>query len=163
MTRLLSIGLLVIIAVPFAASAHRTPECLTTVRPNPSTGTVEIVHRLHAHDAELALAAKLGAAQVSLDNLASQARLALYVEERFEITDAATKQPIRLTLIGATLDGDYALVFQETRDRLPKRLSVRNDILREAIDGQVNRVNVFFESGLRSLLFRGDDVWKTTE
>lgn len=157
------LAVLLALALPLAATAHRAPECLTTVRVNPSTGNVEVVHRLHVHDAEVALASVLGEPQFSLQTLEAQARLALYVEAHFGISDAASGKPVALTLVGAKLEGDNVLVFQETSAMLPRRLSIRHDVLRDAIAAQVNRVNVFMEEELRSLLFQGDDAWKELE
>jgi hypothetical protein len=157
------LAVLLALALPLSAAAHRAPECLTTVRLNPSTENVEIVHRLHIHDAEVALASVLGEPQFSLQTLEAQARLALYVEERFDIVDAATGQAVVLTLVGAKLDGDNVLVFQETSAALPRRLSIRHDVLRDAISEQVNRVNVFSDEELRSLLFQGEDTRKELE
>ena len=65
-----------------------------------------------------------------------------------------------MTLVGAKLDGDTILVFQESRELLPDRISVRNDVLRDVIAAQVNRVNLFRDDGLRSLVFQGGDAWK---
>ena len=154
---------LLALALPLAAAAHRAPECLTTVRLNPSTENVEVVHRLHVHDAEVALANVLGEPQFSLQTLEAQARLALYVEERFDIVDAATGKAIVLTLVGAKLEGDNVLVFQETGAALPRRVSIRHDVLRDAITTQVNRINVFSGEELRSLSFQGEDAWKELE
>lgn len=151
---------LLALVLPAAVVAHRAPECLTTVRLNSSTESIEIVHRLHVHDAELALADVLEDPQFSLHSLQARAQLALYVEERFEIIDAATGRAVKLTLVGAKLEGDNALVFQETSETLPQRVSVRHDVLRDVIAGQVNRANFFLDQGLRSLLFRGEDAWK---
>lgn len=154
------IAVLLALALPVTATAHRAPECLTTVRLNPATDNIEIVHRLHVHDAEVALADLLGEPTYSLQSVEGQARLALYVEERFGIVDAATGEAVALTLVGAKLEGDNVLVFQETSAALPRRLSIRHDVLRDAISAQVNRVNLFIDEEIRSLLFRGDDTWK---
>ena len=150
-----------LVCLPLAALAHRLPESLTTIRENATTGNVEIVHRLHAHDAEIALSEALQQPRISLAALEAQAELALYIEQRFQLAEAQTHAPIELTLLGATLEGDYVLVFQETAIKsLPAALAVRNDILRGTFPDQVNRVNLFLRSELRTLVFRGDDSWK---
>ena len=156
-------AVLLALALPLAAAAHRVPECLTTMRVNPSTENVEIVHRLHVHDAEVTMASVLGEPQFSLQTIEAQARLALYVEERFGIIDVASGKPVALTLVGAKLEGDNVLVFQETSATLPRQLSIRHDVLRDAIAAQVNRVNVFSGEALRSLLFQDEDAWKELE
>lgn len=152
---------ILLVCLPFVALAHRVPESLTTIRENTTTGNIEIVHRLHAHDAEIALSETLQQPRISLDALEAQAKFALYVEQQFQLAEAQTHAPIELTLLGATLEGDYLLVFQETAMKsLPAILAVRNDILREAFPDQVNRVNLFLGSEIRTLVFQGDDSWK---
>ena len=106
------------------------------------------------------MAELLGEPQFSLQSLEAQARLALYVEERFELADTATGETLELSLVGAKLEGDNALVFQESGAALPSRLSIRHDVLRDVIAAQVNRVNVFIDEALYSLLFQRDDGWK---
>lgn len=150
-----------LLCLPLVALAHRVPESLTTVRENPTTGNIEIVHRLHAHDAEIALSKALRQPRISVGELEAQAELALYVEQRFQLADAATQAPIGLTLLGAILDGDYILVLQETAVRsMPPTLTVRNDVLRDAFPDQVNRVNLFLGGRLQTLIFLGEDEWK---
>lgn len=150
-----------LLCLPLVALAHRVPESLTTVRENPTTGNIEIVHRLHAHDAEIALSKTLRQPRISIGELEAQAELALYVEQRFQLANASTQAPIRLTLLGASLEGDYVLVFQETAIRsMPPTLAVRNDVLRDAFPDQVNQVNLFLGGRLQSLIFQGEDVWK---
>ncbi len=152
---------ILLVCLPLAVMAHRVPESLTTIRENTTTGNVEIVHRLHAHDAEIALSEALQQPRISLGKLETQAKLALYVEQRFQLADATTHAPIRLTLLGATLEGDYVLVFQETAiETLPSTLAVRNDVLRDAFTDQINRVNLFLGTRLRTLIFQGEDAWK---
>jgi hypothetical protein len=143
------------------ALAHRVPESLTTIRANSTTGNIEIVHRLHAHDAEVALSEALQRPRISLDTLEAQAELALYVEQHFQLAEAQTHAPIELRLLGATLEGSYILVFQETAARaLPAALAVRNDILRGTFPDQVNRVNLLLGSQMRTLVFKGDQMWQ---
>jgi len=156
----------ILLATLFAATtclAHRVPECMTTIERNPNTGTIEIVHRLHAHDAEQALAAALRKPQLTLDTLEAQAQLALYVEKRFQIVDRASGKPIELKLIGAELDGDDILVFQESNTPLPRSLAMRNDVLRETLPNQVNTVNISLDSQMRTLVFAKEDRWKVLE
>jgi len=143
-----------------AALAHRLPEGLTTIELNENTGNIEIVHHLHAHDVEVALSEILKNPQWSLDTLEAQAQLALYVEKRFHIIDRSNGNPIKLKLIGAELDNDEILVFQETEGPLPSTLSMRHDALRGIIPEQVNTVNILIDSQTRTLVFAKKDTWK---
>lgn len=150
----------------FAAQlpAHRLPGSLTSIALNQSTGVIEIVHRLHYHDAETGLARILGIPDLSLDSVEGRARLALYVEERFGMaaqTGGEPDQPLRLILVGAEADGEFILVYQEFRGQLPDTLAIRNDILRDAFPAQLNQVNLSIGQQVRSLTFSGEDRWQT--
>lgn len=158
-----SIGLIIaawiLLAVP--AWAHRLPEGLTTIELNENTGHIEIVHHLHAHDVEIALSEVLKDPQWSLDTLEARAQLALYVEKHFQIVDRSNGKPIKLKLIGAELENDEILVFQEAKAPLPSSLSMRHDALREIIPEQVNTVNILYGTQTRTLVFARKDTWKT--
>lgn len=160
MNRCNLLGLIAVLLLPVGSHAHRMPEGLTTLSYNSDTGNTEIIHRLHVHDAELGLAENLQNPQFTLGTLEAQARLALYVEQRFRILNKATGEPLTLTLVGAELQGDYAIVFQEFPGSLPYWIAMRNDILRDIFPDQVNKVNVTIGSQLRTLMFSGKDVWK---
>jgi len=139
------------------ADAHRALGSLTTVEWNERSGKTEIVHRLHSHDAELGVSTLIDMPDLSVMALEGRARIALYVESRFRI--ASGDRELALDLIGSEVAGDYILVYQEWDGRLPDRIRVRSDILRDAFDEQINQVN--FRDGLtaRSLVFGGDAGW----
>jgi len=149
--------LFVTMAAAATAVAHRATGTLSTIEFNPQTGNVEIVHRLHLHDAVRGVGNVIGEPFLQLDTLESRARVALYVEERFAIR--SDNRTLPLTTIGAEIAGDYLLVYQEHEGRLPTRISVRDDILRDAFQGQVNQVNITDAATVRTLTFAGDDRW----
>jgi hypothetical protein len=140
---------------------HRAKTGLTTIERNAVSGQIEIVHSLHWHDAELGLAESTGDSQLSLTTIEAQARLALYVEDRFELADAETAIALPLSLVGAEVSGDYALVYQELDTPLPTALAIRHDVLRDVFPEHVNQVNLLLDSDVRTLVFAGDDAWKT--
>jgi hypothetical protein len=145
------------------AFAHRMPGSISTVKRSASGDTIEIIHRLHAHDAELGVAAALGKRNISLETLVDRAQLALYVEERFVMAayvDGQIRNRLPLELIGAELDGEFVLVYQEFAGQLPVDLAIRDDILRDVFPGQVNHVNVAVGGEVRSVTFSGDDEWR---
>ncbi|MDZ7644325.1 MAG: DUF6702 family protein [Woeseiaceae bacterium] len=154
-------AVLALVAAAATAVAHRAPGSLSTVEFNPQTGSVEIVHRLHLHDAALGVGNVIDEPLLRLDTLESRARVALYVEQRFAIR--SDDEPLPLVTIGAEIAGDYLLVYQEHAGRLPARIAVRDDILRDAFDGQVNQVNIADADTVRTLTFAGDDRWKDFE
>lgn len=155
-----------IAAVLFAAhvGAHRMPGSISTVKRSASGDTIEIIHRLHTHDAELGIAATLGKRNISLDTLADRAQLALYVEERFAIAVIAGQKvggKLALELVGAETDGEFVLVYQEFAGELPSRVAIRDDILRDVFPEQINHVNIATGGEVRSVTFSDDDEWRT--
>jgi hypothetical protein len=156
----------VVAAVLFAAlaGAHRMPGSISTVKRSASGDTIEIIHRLHTHDAELGIAATLGTRNISLDTLVDRAQLALYVEERFAIAVIAGQKvggKLPLELVGAETDGEFVLVYQEYAGELPARLAIRDDILRDVFPEQINHVNIATGGEVRSVTFSDDDEWRT--
>jgi hypothetical protein len=147
------------------ASAHRMPGSLSTIKTNPTSGSIEIIHRLHNHDAELGMITLLGDRTITLDTLVGRAQLALYVEDRFAIAgveDGSPGAPLLLDLVGAELDGEFVLVYQEYHGQLPAIVAVRDDILRDVFPDQVNHVNIAVGGEVRSLTFSEDDEWHAT-
>jgi hypothetical protein len=139
------------------------PGSISTVKRSASGDTIEIIHRLHTHDAELGVATVLGKRNVSLETLVDRAQLALYVEERFVIAayeDGRIGNKLPLELIGAELAGEFVLVYQEFAGPLPAGLAIRDDILRDVFPEQVNHVNVAVAGEVRSVTFSGDDEWR---
>ena len=162
------VGVVAVLLAGFwpAADAHRMPGSLSTIKPAASGGHMEIIHRLHTSDAEEGLAAVLNDRTFTLGGLASRARLALYVEEKFVVAAAADGQigaPLPLELVGAELDGEFVLVYQELESSLPAEIAVRDDILRDVFPGQVNLLNIAVDGRVRSLTFAGDDEWLTVK
>lgn len=145
--------------------ADRQPVSLSTIKLNAQSGNVEIIHRLHSHDAELGIITAVGDRTLTLDKLVGRAQLALYVEERFvvaRLTSEGVGAPLDLELIGAEVDGEFVLVYQEFRGDFPERFAIRNDILRDVFPEQINQVNIAVTGEVRSLVFQGDDDWQTT-
>jgi len=146
-----------------SVTAHRLPMGMSTVTYNPVTDSVEIVHRLHRHDAEEAMVEVIAEPGVDLSQLSVQARLALYTESHFQIArvvDGEVGEALPLQLLGVEMDGDYVLVYQELSGRLPNEIAIRNDVLRDMSPDQVNLVNITTTSGIKTLVFKRDDNWQ---
>ena len=157
--KLIGAAMLCIAALSYA---DRQPGSLSTIKANHETGNIEIIHRLHNHDAELGIIAAQRDKTLTLDKLVGRATLALYVEERFIVAalkDDGIGAPLDLELIGAELDGEFVLIYQEFRGKLPPGIAVRNDILRDVFPEQVNHVNIATGGEVHSLTFQGDDEW----
>jgi Domain of unknown function (DUF6702) len=153
--------LLLLLCAAVPAAAHRAPGSVSTIEYNRHTGMLEVVHRLHLHDAEIGVAAALDEPSLSLSKLESRAKVALYVAERFEIRSEGAE--LGLALVGAEITGDYLFVYQERRGELPQLIAVRDDILRDAFPAQINQVNISDGERVRTLSFTGDDRWHEFE
>lgn len=156
-----AVTLIALLLFSALAQAHRQPVGLTSIVHNETTDTIEITHRFHRHDAELALAAITRRPDILLINLESQARFALYVAEQFGIAAQAGGVEIDLNLIGAELEGDYIIVYQEYAGELPPDFAVRDDCLRDIYPEQVNHVNIRLAQDKRTLMFANEDGWRS--
>ncbi len=159
LTRRLAIAGACMLAAAPAAFAHRSQSVLTVVTWNPDRSMLEVSHRMHAHDAEVGLAQSTGDANapaVDISVVANQAKLMLYIEKRFSLADA--KGPIKLAPLGAELESEAILVYQEARlPAPPAELVIDNQILRDVFDQQTNLVNVRMAQRTRTLIFVGKD------
>jgi hypothetical protein len=150
------------VALAPEALAHRAQTVLTTVMWNASSSVLEVTHRIHAHDAELTLAATTGVQAVDITQVKNQAQLLLYIEKQFTMTDGGNT--IALQPLGAEMEGEAILVYQECRLATPpKVLSIVNGILRDVFEGQTNLVNVRLAQRTRTLIFSGNDAAKRAE
>ena len=148
-----------------SAFAHRSQSVVTLVNWNPNTSMIEVSHRMHAHDAEVGLAMSTGnsaAPAVDITIVANQAKLMLYIEKHFSLAGKAG--PIRLEPLGAELEAEAIIVYQEAKlPAPPAELVVENRILRDVFVGQTNLVNVRMARRTRTLLFAGNDGAKTAK
>jgi hypothetical protein len=128
------------------AGAHQLREVVTTIAWNPRAGSLEVVHRLHVHEAVEALAQRFGLRSPDPGSLRNQARAVLYVEERFAL--AVEGRPLALAPVGAELDGPYLFVYQESLQGAPPRaLEVESAVLMERYPDLRHQVN--YEAGDR--------------
>lgn len=144
------------------ALAHRAQSVLSTVMWNAGSSILEVTHRFHAHDAELALQAVTGVTQVDITMVKNQAQLMLYIEERFALMDGG--KPIALKPLGAEFEGEALLMYQEIKLKAPPgKLSIDNRLLRDVFEGQTNLVNVRLAQKTRTLIFSGKDGVKAAD
>ncbi|MGF1543480.1 MAG: DUF6702 family protein [Parvularculaceae bacterium] len=145
--------LLAIATAPLAARAHDANFALTSVEWNRRASAVEVIHRLHAHHALDSATAELGRGAEGFASAESLAALGLYIAQRFALADASGA-PIALEFIGAEIEGDYIVVYQEAQlPAPPTALRVRSDILADLSPDQVNHVNVSIDGEKRTLVF----------
>ncbi|MEQ1780693.1 MAG: DUF6702 family protein [Hyphomonadaceae bacterium] len=144
------------------ALAHRSQTVLSTVMWNATASVLEVTHRLHPHDAELALQQTSGVLQVDITAVKNQAALMIYLEERFVLTDGGRK--IALEPVGAEFEGDTLLMYQQCALKTPPaRLAIDDRILRDVFEAQANLVNVRLAERTRTFLFSGNDGVKQAE
>jgi hypothetical protein len=156
LTRRLAIAGACALAAAPPALAHRSQSVLTTVSWNTATSTLEVMHRLHAHDAEVGLAQSAGVEAIDITQVRNQAQLMLYVEKHFSLAGPAG--PIALEPLGAELESEAILLYQEAKlTAPPAELSIDNRILRDVFDGQTNLVNVRLAARTRTLIFADRD------
>lgn len=103
----------VLAAAALLAQAHRGHAVWTDITWNGEG--FEIVHRLHLADAITIQRSRGDAAPI--ETLRSQALVALYVEERFTLL--VDGERITPATIGAEIEDDFLLVYQEWRAPLP--------------------------------------------
>ncbi len=152
-----ALAVAMLLAAAPQALAHRAKAALATVAWNERTSSLEVTHRLHAHDAREALARVTDLPRPDLDTVEARARLGLYVEERFTLAHPGG-EALPLELVGAALEGDYVFVFQEAAlESPPDALEVRCEVLQDVFPDQVNTVNVELGGPVRTLVFAAGD------
>lgn len=154
--RLAIVGACALVAAP-PAFAHRSQSVLTTINWNTATSKLEVMHRMHAHDAEVGLMQATGSAEnIDITVVRNQAQLMLYVEKHFTLT--APGGPIALEPLGAEFQSEAIVLYQEAKlEAPPSELAIDNQILRDVFDGQTNLVNVKLGKRVRTLIFADKD------
>ena len=142
------------------ASAHRQKKVQSTVEWNERSSSLEIIHELHRHDAEQALALLGKLKRPDLTSLKSRAVLALYVEEHFALSDIENSQ-LTLDIVGAEIDSARIYVYLEVNmSARPKGLMIENKIFHDVYADQINHVNVKLGGNIRSAVFQQGDKAK---
>ena len=160
-TTCLTIVAFALMGMVSSVMAHRAPGSLTTIKWNEASGRTEIIHRLHNHDAELGIGSSLNITDLSVEDVEGRAHIALYIEEHFHIKSG--EKVLSLELIGAELSGNYILVYQEFLSRLPKKILIHDNILRDKFPAQTNQVNIEDGDIVHSLIFAINAGWLSYE
>lgn len=154
--RLVLLGGCGVLVAP-AAFAHRVEACFSTVEWNARASTIELVHRLHQHDAEVAIGAAAGSIlDVDIAKVRNQARAALYAEARFSVSVGG--KPLTFDIVGAELRDDSVWIYREVKwTSPPAEMVIADTILRDVFPAESNIVNVKMGARVRSVLFAGRD------
>jgi hypothetical protein len=156
LTRRLAVAGGLALAVAPSAAAHRSQSVLSLVTWNPSKSTLDVSHRMHAHDAAVGLALSTGVETIDIMQARNQAQLMLYVEKHFSLSDGQAS--IALTSLGAEIQSEAIVLYQEARRPAPPaELVIGNQILCDLFDGQTNLVNVRLAQRTRTLIFIAKD------
>lgn len=152
----LLVWVLLLVASP--AAAHRAHAGLTEIALGPSGNTLEITHRLYAHDLEPVLFHK-----VYNDWAQSPqgiARVGAYSAARFALS--ADGKPLAMDYVGAEPEGEFVYIyFTAPFPKDAKVLGVRDALLTDVLDDQVNLVNLTLAEKTQSRYFRYGDAPKT--
>lgn len=146
------------LAWPGGAAAHKYYTSLARAEYNEETKTVEFALRVFADDLELALTRR-GGRKVYLDKTKDAADLTLaYLRETFEVVGRDGRR-VELRWIGMETQGDVAwLYFEAPLPEGPAGATLRDRILLELFQTQVNIVSLKYGGGKLDLVFkRGDD------
>ncbi|MGK0298388.1 MAG: hypothetical protein ACI9XC_002009 [Gammaproteobacteria bacterium] len=131
--------------------AHRDEESLTTITRNPRTEMMEVVHRIHLHDAQYVLnnLPNLDKESRDLNSLKGKAHIALQVETAFKLKINNT--PIDIYLVGAELEGEFIIVLQEFSVDDAGLLKISHDLFRKIFDNFTSRVIVWINNDRKTL------------
>lgn len=141
------------------ALAHRLTTTESRVDISLKTGRVEVVHTLHVHDAEIALAKANIIDSPNLVSLKERAQMALYIDQTFALFH--NDEEVELTLLGAELEKRNVVTFQEGQLPLPLgNLAVSAKMMRAFVPHQINNVDVAIDGRVTSVQFRGDEGTK---
>jgi hypothetical protein len=146
-----------LIAFGPTAWAHRKKTVLSTVEWNANTHTLEVIHRLHLHDAEMALSQLGKLDKPDLTPLRARANLALHTHEQFKIF-TLEREIMELDIVGVEIDGSFVFVYEEIAlTEVPQGLVVQNDILHDVYLDQINTVNIILSDSVKTLTFIAGD------
>ena len=142
------------------AHAHRQKQGLTTIEWNARGKTLEVIHTLHLHDAEQALA-RLGILnKPDLSPLRARAKMAIYAQSKFKLA-RADGTAIALNIVGAEIDSTYVYIYQEAAlGTMPDGFVIEDSLLQEVYPLHTNHVNVDLGTQIKSLTFSAGDKAK---
>lgn len=144
--------------LPKSVEAHQAHAGITEISWNNNTGEVEITHRLYAHDLEPRLfQTPLSGWGNTLEGIEKVGR---YSHAKFMmIVDG---EPVPLSYVGAEPEGEFIYIyFTAPEIENGKTIVVRDSLLMDAFDDQINLVNVTLNGQTHSQYFRYGDKGKT--
>lgn len=146
------VTLIVSFIVPVGANAHRMDSALSIINIG-ANGTVEITHRLFAHDIEHQFELN----SIGMDYFETpegQRQIETYLRQAFIFNDAQN-QPIALNFIGAQIEGDLLYVYFEGQIGNNGEFNIDSNILNQFSAAQTNFVNIHKGDTIKSVVFSG--------
>jgi hypothetical protein len=146
---------LLIIVLAGAFCYHDYHVSVVQLQQNVSEKTVEISMRVFTDDLEIALSKENGNKRfVISDGDRNDETIKRYLIRRFEVRDAK-RQVKNLKYLGKEQEADATWIYIEVEGITDSRgLSLRNDMLMEIFDDQVNMVSFKSEFGKKTYLFK---------
>ena len=134
-------------------SLHEFHASVTQMQYNPAERTFEISIRVFTDDLEKGLSAMAGT-KVSLEKGKQDALIEKYVRAHFGYV-SAQKQPKTFQYIGYETEADAQWIYLEMPYTEPfAGGTMRQNILTDLFDDQVNMVNVKYQSQKKTFVFR---------
>lgn len=148
------IGLFVL-AVVTAFGYHDYHVSLTQIQQNTAEKTMEISMRVFTDDLEIALSKSNGNRKFIVNNKDSNDEfLKRYLLRHFEFKDAK-KKIVNFKYLGKEQEADATWIYLEIAGVSTwSGMSLKNDVLMEVFDDQVNMVNFKSESGKKTYLYK---------
>lgn len=147
-------------ALPSNLYAHKFHASFARVNYNNQEQSLEITLRLFADDLENILSRRAGR-HIRIDKTADAAHITLaYLQDSFEMRgrDGRAK---KLQWIGMELEVDTVWIYVEAKARGDiAELSVRNRILFDLFDDQLNVLNIRYNGKAADLVFKPGDTFK---
>lgn len=144
--------------VSFLAHAHDYHASITDARYNPRSKNLEVAIKVFTDDLENALSRKFKT-KVTYSN---STKVQAYVQEylngslSFELVKG---KPLAYTFVGAEQEADVVWIYLEVplKTETLSHLYVRNAVLQELFDDQMNMVNLDYKGKVSSMLFQKQD------
>ncbi|WP_286264379.1 DUF6702 family protein [Thalassotalea atypica] len=141
----------ILLGVAAFAAAHKYFFALTDLVNNPDTQQLEIIHQLTAHDIENAIA-EVEQINFSPEHPQYELLIRNYIEQYFQLVKENEIVPIKW--IGIEAIRDKIFVYQQASyQKSFMGLKVRNSLLIDTYDHQINTVNYRSDNAKGSLTF----------
>lgn len=146
----------------FAASAHEYHSSITDIQFNPRTQSLQVAIKVFTDDLESALSKRnKGKVTYSAASESIKQQLASYLAAtmKFELTKG---KPLKQSFIGSEEEADVVWIYMEVPLQASSlsELYVRNAVLTELFEDQMNIVNLDYKGKMHSSLFQKDETSK---